>query len=156
MALKKPLVLGSNNKPEQLQSGDTLVDGLNQYQMLNGNAGNLIIGTPVYVSAAGTVDKARANAVGTSNAIGLWADVTTATGQPGFITINDTMTATTGQWDAITGQVGGLTPGATYFLDEATAGRLKTGQIATGFVQEIGIALSTTDMLVQPKQTIKL
>ena len=31
---------------------------------------------------------------------------------------------TTAQWDAVTGQVGGLTPDVTYFVDQATSGHI--------------------------------
>ncbi len=157
MAIKKPLVLNSTtNKPEQLQTGDTLADNVNKYQLINGNAGTLIICTPVYISAAGTMDKARANAAGTSNCIGLVMDATILTTASGYIAFQDIMVATTAQWDAVTGQTGGLTPGDTYFLDEATAGKLKTGAVATGYVQEVGTATSTTEMLIAPTQPIKL
>lgn len=157
MAIKKPLVLNSTtNKPEQLQAGDTLADNTNQYQLINGNAGSLVICTPVYISAAGTMDKARANAAGTSNCVGLVMETTVAPSASGYIAFQDIMVATTGQWDVVTGQTGGLTPGSSYFLDEATAGKLKTGTVSVGYVQEIGIAISTTEMLINPSQPIKL
>lgn len=51
---------------------------------------------------------------------------------------------TTDQWDEITGQSGGLTTGATYFMDPAAEGRMTTSpQPAPGdWIAATGIALS--------------
>jgi hypothetical protein len=158
MARKKPLVLDSNGGIQQLQAGDYIseVDFLSQ---TNGEVGAIVIGAPVYkTSTANEVKKARANASGTSNAIGLAADVTVAAGASANIQTDGVLTATTGQWDTITGGSGGLTPGSKYFLDDATAGKLTaTAPTSTSsYVQEVGIALSTTDMLIRPRYSILL
>ena len=159
MATKKPLVLGNDGRIEQLQSGDNLanVGGDNIATLTNGNAGAAIICEVVYATnTADTFDKAQANASGTVEAIGLVADTAIASSAVGSVQTGGTFTATTAQWDAVTGESGGLTPGTKYFLSEATAGQLSTAAPSTGFIKQIGTALSATDLLLQFGPTIKL
>jgi len=117
----------------------------------------VIPGEPVYVDGAGSVDEAQANAIGTSDVLGIApAGVTAAaTGQ---VVTDGVVTLTTVQWDAVAGTTGGLTAGAKYFLDPATAGRLEEGSSATAteYVVEIGEALSTTEMHVRPRRRVLL
>jgi hypothetical protein len=156
MSIKKPLVI-TNGQIEQLQSGDRLASG-DLFNRLNANAGSLVIGTPVYVPAAGSVDKARANAASTKDVLGLIADVSVATNTQGAVQSDGVLEATTAQWDAVTGQTGGLTPGAIYFLDAAATGKLTpTAPTADGeFVCRVGLALSTTELEISILTPIKL
>lgn len=57
----------------------------------------------------------------------------------------------TNQWDFITGQSGGLTPNATYFLNSSTQGKLTSVEpVGSGaVVASVGVALSETVLLVQ-------
>ena len=151
MALKKPLVISTAGQIEQLQSGDTLDATITDQEIIsetNGNAGTINIGEPVYVSDDDEVDLARANASGTKNVIGLVASTSIATTATGNILTDGILTASTGQWDAVTGQTGGLTAGARYFLSAATAGRLSvTAPTTVGqYVAPVGVALSTVSM----------
>ncbi len=57
------------------------------------------------------------------------------------------VTATTGQWDTRTGDSGGLTAGEYYWLS-STAGGLTKTQPTSGIAQCIGVAMSTTVLLV--------
>ena len=154
MALKKPLVL-TNGEIEQLQSTDTIAQ-VEAIQQTNGEAGSIVIGMPVYVSAADTVKKAKADAVGTTPVIGLVADVSITTAVAGGIQMDGILAATTAQWDAVAGTSGGLTFNTKYYLSNATAGNLTSTPPTTGFVQRVGIALSTTELLIQLKQCYKL
>ena len=135
------------------------VEASTQVAMTNANAGTLAIGTPVYVSVGGSVDAADAGAASTTRVIGLVADVAgIATTASGNVAVAGIQTATTNQWDVITGQTGGLTAGAVYFLDPGTPGKLKT-TAASGageFVAAVGIALSTTKLKIQVDPTIQL
>lgn len=119
----------------------------------NENAGSIVIGQPVYVKSgeADDVDLAQADDEATAMVAGLVYDTSISSGQPGDILTSGTLTATTGQWDAVTGQTGGLTPGATYYLDPSTAGRLTvTRPDDTGhFVTPVGLAFTSTDLLVR-------
>jgi len=114
----------------------------------NGNAGSIVIGEPVYSSASGEVNEAKADAVSTSYVIGLVADTTIATAATGSIAVGGVLEATTGQWDTVTGGSGGLTFGDKYFLSAAAAARLtKTAPSTSGdVVFLVGVALSSTKM----------
>ena len=153
MAKKKPIVL-TNGQLEQLQAGDTL-DLKNSATKTNNTGGALTIGTPVYVSGGNAIP-AQADAQATIRVAGFIAEVTVADADPTEVISDGVLEATTGQWDAITGQVGGLTEGADYFLDEANAGRMKTSAPTTGFVVRLGHALSTTEFEIEVQQPIKL
>lgn len=154
MALKKVLVLNSG-QIEQLQSGDYINTG-EIPQFINGNAGSIVIGAPVYSSANGTVDKAKADAVGTTNVIGLVYDASIASGATGGVQIDGILSATTAQWDAVAGTTGGLTKDVFYYLSAATAGQLTSTAPATGFSICVGIGNSTTDMKINILPRIKL
>ena len=161
MALKKPLVVGTNGLPQQLQAGDTMdvpTSGANTMAVVNNEAGAVVIGAPMYYQAAGAVQKARANAVGTARVAGLMYDVSTAAAATGNMATDGVMSATTGQWDAVTGQTGGLTFNQIYFLDPATAGKLTiTPPVTVGqLVVKIGIAKSSVDMLISIEPEILL
>jgi hypothetical protein len=66
------------------------------------------------------------------------------------------MSASTAQWDVVTGQTGGLTPGAMYFLSNSTDGALTTTAPSTGYICPIGRALSTTKMALRFDPTVQL
>jgi len=151
MAQRKPLVWGTDGRPEELPSADSLDAAVNSKDVVtltNANAGSIVIGAPVYQTAtSGQVDKARANATGTKSVIGLVADASIGASSSGQIQTDGILTATTTQWDAITGQTGGLTPGTEYWLDAATAGQLTTSVPGSGnFLVRVGTALTATDM----------
>jgi len=156
MALKKPLVVTAG-QVEQLQSGDS-IEHPGLFNRTNGNAGTIVIGQAVYVDAPGSVDLAQADAAGTTVVLGLVFDSTIAAAASGGILTDGILTATTGEWDAVTGQTGGLTSGAQYWLDETTAGNLTTtAPSAVGdFVAPCGQALSTTEFEITVGHTIKL
>lgn len=153
MAIKKPLVIGSDGLPQQLQSGDSIAvptSGGESVQQTNANAGSIVIGCPVYTSAADAVNKAQANASGTSKVTGLVADTSIAASASGTIQTDGVLTATTTQWDAVAGTTGGLTAGTLYFLDPANAGKI-TATVPTTvgqYVVCVGKALSTTELLI--------
>jgi hypothetical protein len=158
MVARKPLVQNAG-QIEQLQAGDNLDIPLVQLvQRVNDNAGTINIGQPVYATGAGNVDLAQADAQGTIRVAGLVADATIATTATGAVAVDGTLVATTGQWDAVTGQTGGLTPGANYFLDETGPGLLTTTAPSTtgNFVVQVGHALSDTEFEIEVQQSIKL
>lgn len=161
MAVKIPLVL-TNSLIQQLQAGDTIIatDATREsFAATNGEgAASLVIGTPVYISAAATAKQAKADAMATAGVVGLWLSISTAPAGSGSYVISGTLVATTAQWDVITGAVGGLTPNSLYFLDPSTAGKLTTTAPSTpGQVVIIcGRATSTTDMEVLRRDPILL
>jgi hypothetical protein len=158
MALKSPLVLGTDGLVQQLQSGDTISVAASQYtsrSVTNGEASAaMVIGSPVYAFAADTVKLAKANAKSTAKLAGLGLDVTVAAAGVGNIITGGVLVATTTQWDAVAGTTGGLAFGTTYFLDPVTAGKI-TSTVPTTVGQcnvLIGTALSTTELelAIQP------
>lgn len=160
MASRLPLVV-VNGRISQLPSGDTLnaqVNEVDTFTLTNASASAVPIGTPVYISAASACQPARANASGTCELAGLVRDASIAASASGSVQTDGVLTATTTQWDSVTGQTGGLTPGSTYFLSSATAGRLTvTAPTATGeFVTRVGRALSTTDLDITLEPAIAL
>lgn len=156
MAVKKPLVLTSG-QIEQLQSSD-YIQNIDIPQLTNANAGSIVIGTPVYASANDSVDKAKADAVGTANVIGLVADVTITAAAVGSVQMDGILAATTGQWDAVAGTTGGLTKDVIYYLSAATSGLMTSSapSVTGQFVVQIGIAISTTEMKIDIQRRIKL
>jgi hypothetical protein len=126
--------------------------------MTNDNAGTIAIGQPVYTKANGNVDLARANAAGTTEVLGLVKDTSIPTATPGQILVDGVLTATTGQWDIVTGGSGGLTPGSIYYLGAAAVGTLTTVAPTTvgQFVVRVGRAISATKLDLMIMVPIKL
>jgi len=160
MALVKPLVV-INGQVQQIQAGDTLEASIASQEsiaMTNGNGSSIVIGAPVYVDANNSVDLAQADASGTKNVFGLVADASISSAASGQIITDGFLTATTGQWDTITGDTGGLVAGAKYYLDPDTAGMLTTTAPTTvgDYVCPVGIAISTTVLKIDIEETILL
>lgn len=160
MASRKPLVINSG-QIQQLQSGDVLdavVTEVDVVSLTNGNAGSIVIGMAVYSDADDSVDIAKADALATVEVLGLVQDTSIGAAASGLIQTDGVLTATTGQWDTVTGDSGGLTAGSVYYLDETTAGNLTLTAPTTvsQFVVRVGKALSTTEMEITITQPIKL
>jgi len=160
MALKKPLVI-SGGQIQQLQSDDTLDATISEQEVINltnGNVGSIVIGTPVYISAANTVDKAKADASGTKDVVGLVKDASISPSGSGAILTSGVLSATTEQWDAVAGTTGGLDAGTIYYLDAATAGKITdTAPTTVGqYVVKIGVAISTTELKLDIEPDILL
>ena len=110
-------------------------------------------GTPVAASITdpGKVELAGASGGDFSCPTGI-AVTTGVIGQHALVQYAGPISLTTAEWDAITGQSGGLTPGIFYYLTTAGFGIL-TDTAPVGFgsiVAPVGIALSSTDFLVRP------
>jgi len=160
VALRKPLVIISG-QVQQLQAGDTLDASAAEVDVValtNGNASAIVIGSPVYSDAAGSVDLAQANASGTVEVLGLVRDTSIAASASGSIQTDGILAATTGQWDIVTGDTGGLVAGTVYYLDPTTAGKLTaTAPTTTSqYVVRVGKAISTTEMEISIEPPILL
>jgi hypothetical protein len=148
MAVRKPLVL-VGGEIQQLQSGDTLsgpVAEVDLVSLTNDDVGSHVLGDVVYLDVADGAKKAKADAAGTSKAIA-FATATVAAAASGSY-----------QTNGILSGLAGLTAGATYYLSAATAGAITaTAPSATGsYVVELGVALSTTELLIEIKSRILL
>jgi hypothetical protein len=106
-------------------------------------------------TTADEIAKANANSASTFRSIGLASAAINDTSS-GTIIVNGTITGTTGEWDAVTGQTGGLTPGSVYFLSNSTAGNLTTTAPSTGYICRVGIGLSTIQLLLNFGEPIQL
>lgn len=135
--------------------GNASTSSANISVLTNDAAATLAIGSVVYNDASGGVQLAKADADATSNPVGLLAAAVAAGGQATVVTGKE-ITATAAQWQAVGAGASGLTPGAQYFLSNASAGFITTVVPTTGYVIRIGTALSATKMLVRIGPRIQL
>lgn len=159
MPVQRPLVINTTTGELERLSPSDYLDERDIFQGTNSGATAAPICTPVYhTSIANEVQKAKADAMTTAVVAGLVLDTTILAAGTGSILSDGRITATTAQWDAVTGQVGGLTAGARYFLSATTAGQLTTtppsadGQV----IAPIGIAKSTTEFEITIGTRVKL
>ena len=106
---------------------------------------------PVYTTGADTFALATAGGIGSqANVVGVIKDTSIAFNAVGNVQVNGVLTATTGQWNAITGG-GGLTSGSVFYLDPTTPGHITSTVPSTGgqYVVQVGVALSTTELDIQ-------
>jgi hypothetical protein len=154
MSFKKPLVI-TNGQIERLQAGDQIDLG-NTVSKSNTTGVTLPKCTPVYVSSNNMIP-AQADAQSTVAVAGL-VDADTTNNTTGNVVTDGVFEATTGDWDVVTGDTGGLTIGADYWLDAAAAGALTSTapDVDGDFVKKVGHALTTTQMDIEIGQTVKL
>ncbi len=135
------------------------IDSIRFLSAPNAAAATLTVGQPVYLKANGT-GFALADANGVAplyDVIGLLATGDASGGHNGTVKCQraGTLTLTTAQWDAQTGQSGGLTPLVEYFLSGTVGKITKTRPATTGdHVKRVGIALNITDMLVEVRHLV--
>ena len=151
MATKKPLVIGTDGLPQQLQAGDTLGGASETGQVAQTAAVALLAGNVVFTSGADAVNKAQANAIGTKDVMGL-ALTAIAGAASGIVQCNGIVVLTTAQWDVVCGTTGGLAFGARYFLSPTTAGLMTaTVPTTTGqYISEVGRGVSPTELRLEP------
>jgi hypothetical protein len=125
--------------------------------LTNANGSTISICQVVYSDAAG-VKLSRADAATTRRAIGLVGTTSIANSATGAIVTSGIFAASTAQWDAVTGQTGGLTPNTDYYASATTAGGITTtAPSVTGqWVQPIGIAMNATQMKVAMTRSVKV
>jgi hypothetical protein len=156
MAIVKPLV-EKDGEIERLQAGDTL--DVNADCFTRVFTVTTSPGAPVYSDTNTSVNLAQANSEVTSDLVGIAKEAVSA-GQPGPVCHDGVVNLTTIQWDAITGQVGGLTLASKYFVSNAASGlMLAQGNLAGigagEYVVEVGHAISDTELLVRKVHRIK-
>ena len=113
----------------------------------NSNGAVINIGQVIYTDAAGG-KLAKSDADLTRRVIGFVADTTIANTGAGNIATAGSIVATTAQWDAVTGNTGGLVANTTYYLSAATAGSITSVPPTAGWVQPVGTASSSTSMRI--------
>jgi hypothetical protein len=123
----------------------------------NAEAGAIVIGRAVYAfTNTDEVKLAIANAAAAAQVIGVVAATSIASAASGSIAFAGIASASTAQWDVVTGQTGGLTPGSMYYLSNTTAGALTTTVPSTGYIATVGRAMSTTKLALRFDPTIQL
>lgn len=147
MPARRPLVIISGQL-QNLPAGDSLdapVSEVDVISLNNASGSSVSMGRAVYPGGSGFL-LAQSNASATKNVVGLVRDTAISSNASGNIQSDGVLTATAAQWDAVTGQTGGLTPGAIYYLSATTAGAITATAptVAGQYVVQVGIALSTT------------
>ncbi len=127
-----------------------------QFSVNNDQGSAINIGQPVYASANG-VKLADASVYATAGVVGLVADVTINDSTSGLIQNAGALTATTGQWDSVTGGSGGLVAGSSYFLSISEGG-LSTSvpSGALEVVAPIGKAITATILIINIQTPVEL
>ena len=112
------------------------------------------IGSPLYLTGVGHVDLAQANTAGTVQVAGLALEVVGVGFSCDYISEGSIERS---NWSVIAGTTS-LSPGATYFLDPTTAGRITTtAPTITGqYVVRVGRAISTTTLDIEIELPILL
>ena len=123
--------------------------------LTNGEVSSITKFMAVYPSGADAVKMALANSSTTTLVFGLLT-TTVSSGAAGIVVTEGELTGTTAEWDTVTGQTGGLTTGAQYYLNATTSGKLTSTPPSTGYIAPIGFARATTTMIVRVAPTVQL
>jgi len=130
----------------RVTAGSTAPNQSATLQVITNVQGTAIsVGQVVYADATG-IKLARSDAEATRKIVGIVSDISITNTGTGNIATSGALTATTAQWDAVTGSTGGLVPNTTYWLSGVTAGALTSAAPATGWVQPVGKAITSTVM----------
>ena len=111
-------------------------------------------GQAVYADASGRWRLAQADAEPGAEAYGLLVDGMTATFLADAVNAGE-LEGTLAEWDAATGETGGLTPGARYFLSTTVAGRITSTLPTSGYRTIVGRAITATKMAVDMGECVK-
>lgn len=114
---------------------------------------SFVVGTVVAQDAAAERAVVPANAgdgdLGVAWAMGVAIGAGVA-GEPGPVQFAGPVRLTTAQWDAVTGESGGLVTGASYFVSATEAGKLsrQTSITPGDFISYVGTATSPQDLFL--------
>jgi streptogramin lyase len=111
----------------------------------------------VYAKANGKIAAAIASSIVKTRVIGLAMEAIVDDAN-GDVLLNGCLEATAPQWEAITGEVAGLTIGAIYYLDDITQGKLTKTPPAEigGYSIRIGQALTSTIFEIEIQPPVKI
>jgi len=149
-----PLIT-KNGRIHRLPPGDELnIPDFGSTELENTSGSVVAIGSVVYSNNAGTFDLAQATALASAKVVGLCKENISAN-VAGDIQTGGVLTLTEAQWDNITGGSGGLD--GSYFLSTVAGKLTNSAPTSSGqFVTYIGRALSSTDLLIEIANTIRL
>jgi hypothetical protein len=153
MAIKKPLVI-STGQVEQLQEGDVVehIDLMPVTSIFGaGPEGQAVIWHSTGPEPG--VDLGRADDEATARVVGIFSDANN-----NLIQMEGRLTLPEESWDLVNGSLGGLTPGAAYYLSTTVAGALvTTPPTADGhFVVGVGVAVNETTLIIRIQEPIGL
>ena len=112
-------------------------------------SGAILPGTPVYTLADGTIGPAKADSATTAFAQGV-SLIPAANTERGQYRYSGPVTLTVAEWTAVLNTGTELTPGAPYYVSQATAGKLTKTIPGSGLAVTLGIATSPLCLLVNP------
>ena len=112
-------------------------------------SGAVLPGTPVYTLADGTIGPAKADSGTTAYCQGL-SLIPAANTERGQYRYSGPVTLTSAEWTAVLNTGTELTPGAPYYVSQATAGKLTKTLPGSGIVCAVGVASSTLCLVVNP------
>lgn len=118
-------------------------------------AADVIPGNAVYVLSNSNIQLAQADDLPQARLFGL-ALTDTLTGFAAEVATQGLVIQSEAGWDAVTGQAGGLTPGASYWLDPVNPGKIITPASATApFCTFVGKGLDSQTLDLDPRGPIK-
>lgn len=112
-------------------------------------ASSFVRGTPLYPTAAGTIGPAKADSSTTARCVGLALEPGVS-GERTPYRFCGPVTLSEAEWTAVLNTGTLLTPGAQYYISQATAGKITATAPGSGILSVAGIAISTTCLLVLP------
>ena len=116
-------------------------------------AAALPAGTPVILNGSGQAAAAQANTQAGATSIGVLRSASQA-GSPADVQWGSSLTLDDSQWASVVAGApsGGLTPGATYYVSEATPGVLTSTKPGVGdqWVKVVGVAESANSLFLIP------
>jgi len=162
MTVREPLVI-INGQIQQLPSGDTINGtppaGSDTVIVATNNQGSTINKCmAVYLDVADSVKLASANGAAATKFFGFVDDDDIGTGNTGNIRYSGIMTGNTAQWDAVTGETGGLVANQVYYLSSTDSGNTVNAAptAASKYVVPVGIGINETDLLIYQRSTVLL
>ncbi len=134
-----------------------LVGSFESVLLTNGESDSIRIGQPVYISGENTCRLAKADSEDKARVCGLVKSGAVDGGNVGAIAIRGLLEATADQWDTVTGEHGGLLPGADYYLSSVPGGLTRSAPSSVGqFVVPMGVAQSHCGLLLQIRSRVRL
>lgn len=109
--------------------------------------GTVLPGTPVYALSTGNIGPAKADAAATAYPLGM-SLIPATTGERGQYRYSGPVTLSSAEWAAVLDTGSSLTPGAPYYVSQASAGKITKTAPGSGLLARIGVATSPSCMLV--------
>lgn len=111
--------------------------------------------SPVVLSGSSSVVLANGSSLALSRVLGL-AMSAIAPGTIGGVRRDGSISGTATEWDAIAGSNGGLVPGSFYFLNTSEAGKITSSPPNNGQLVKLGIAKSSTELILDISDPVGL